>query len=80
METINSLLKDEICKMNKGITESQVSLLIIKKEKENAKMSIMLLKRHLLIIKEKILQEVFLYLILGTKIDGIYEKCFIFCG
>jgi len=49
-EKDNNLYKDEIGKMNKDLTD-------IQKEKENAKNSILLLKKHILIIKEKILQE-----------------------
>jgi hypothetical protein len=43
--------------MNKEISDFQVKILLRKKEKESTKNSVLLLKKHILIISEKIMQE-----------------------
>ncbi len=43
--------------MNKDISDFHVKIFLIKKEKESTKNSVLLLKKHILIISEKIMQE-----------------------
>lgn len=51
-EKINRMMKEEIMRFNKDITDCQ-------KDKENTRSSLLLLKKHILILKEKIKEQVF---------------------